>query len=68
MPELSGIDAVLQIREWEAVNGFKAVPIFALTANADVASAQSCMDAGMNGVLTKPFQPRDLLLLIASIA
>ena len=67
MPELSGIEAAIEIRKWEAGAGLKAVPIFALTANADEESARQCMNVGMQGVLTKPFQVRELLELLESI-
>jgi two-component system, sensor histidine kinase len=52
MPDKSGIEATLEVRA--KPNG-KTVPILALTADAFAETHQKCMDAGMNGVLSKPF-------------
>lgn len=51
MPQMNGMDATLRIRR-EAVNG--RTPILALTANAFDEDRQLCLQAGMNGHLTKP--------------
>ncbi|MDR0876645.1 MAG: response regulator [Treponema sp.] len=54
MPEMNGIDAAAQIRAIE--NGFKPIPIIAMTANAFSDDVQHCLDAGMNAHLAKPIE------------
>ena len=66
MPELNGIEAVMRIRRWESEQELRSVPVFALTANGDAESARRCMEAGMNGVLPKPFQISELMALMES--
>ena len=55
MPKMDGISAAAAIR---ALSGpQRDVPIIALTANALAGQREICMEAGMNGFLTKPIQP-----------
>ena len=56
MPRLDGLGATRQIREKHGPN----LPIIALTANAFDTDRQDCLDAGMNGHLTKPLRLTDL--------
>jgi PAS domain S-box-containing protein len=65
MPIMDGLEATRQIRELEARQGGPAIPIIALTANAYEADRKRCLDAGMNGYLTKPFRKMALLQEIA---
>jgi signal transduction histidine kinase/CheY-like chemotaxis protein len=67
MPGLDGIEASLRIRKVEAENGWKPVPIFALTADALETGRKACLDAGMDGFLTKPVDPADLDAVLATI-
>jgi len=54
---MDGYDATRKIREIEAgQNNIEPVPIIALTANASEEDRQSCQQAGMNDVVTKPFK------------
>jgi CheY-like chemotaxis protein len=64
MPDMSGIEAALRIRERERVEGLPRLPVLALTASATVKDQQSCLDAGMDGVLTKPFRIEQLGALL----
>jgi len=54
MPELSGYDAVPQIRQWELETGHPRRPIIALTADAFEDDRQRCLAVGMDDFLTKP--------------
>lgn len=59
MPVMDGVEATRAIR---AMGGDRAaLPILALTANADERDAAAYLAAGMNGVVQKPIQP-DVLL------
>lgn len=56
MPILDGIQATKDIRYNEKVlNVYKPVLIIALTANASVEDKNTCLNAGMNQFLAKPF-------------
>jgi len=43
------------------------IPIIALTANAIKGDDRICIDAGMNGYVSKPFEESELINKIASI-
>jgi CheY-like chemotaxis protein/two-component sensor histidine kinase len=60
MPELDGLGATKKIR-----NSGGKMPIIALTANSDQASIDTCLAAGMDDFLAKPFKPIDLKLKVA---
>jgi signal transduction histidine kinase len=60
MPLMDGIEATLAIRAHERISGGR-VPIVAFTAHATVADRDRCMGAGMDGYLTKPIRPTELL-------
>ena len=53
MPEMSGIEATVGIRNHEKVKGTR-VPIVALTAGAIKGEKERCFEAGMDNFLTKP--------------
>ena len=54
MPVMDGIAATRAIRSLE---GFEALPIIALTANARQSDLDSCLQAGMNDYVLKPIDP-----------
>ncbi|MEM7471153.1 MAG: ATP-binding protein [Pseudomonadota bacterium] len=60
MPEMSGLEATRSIREKERETGGVPTKIVALTGNAFESDRQSCLDAGMDGFLTKPIRMNDL--------
>jgi CheY-like chemotaxis protein len=63
MPEMDGLEATVLIRESEhAVGSY--TPIVALTARAMKGDRECCLAAGMDGYLSKPIQPRELLKTI----
>ncbi len=54
MPELNGIGAMQQIKEYETKNNLKKTPIIAVTANALTTDVKRFIDAGMDGFVAKP--------------
>lgn len=54
MADLDGVSATIEIRKLEKELKMSAHPIIALTAGAFVDEKNRCIDAGMNGFLTKP--------------
>jgi len=59
MPVMGGLDATRKIRESEEKSG-QHVPILAMTAHAAAQDEKRCMEAGMDGYVTKPIR-RDVL-------
>jgi PAS domain S-box-containing protein len=60
MPKMDGLQATAAIRERERASGGH-VPIVALTADAMKGDRERCLAAGMDGYLTKPIRPEELL-------
>ena len=54
MPIKNGYQACSEIREWERRQGYRPVPIMALTANAMPEERAAACDAGFTDYLTKP--------------
>ncbi|MGC5198676.1 response regulator, partial [Aphanothece microscopica] len=61
MPGMSGLEATRTIRATEARRRLVRVPILAVTAGAMAGDRQACLDAGMDGYVTKPVSPQLLL-------
>jgi signal transduction histidine kinase/ActR/RegA family two-component response regulator len=59
MPELDGLEATRRIRARERTTG-NHIPILALTAHALQSDREGCLNAGMDGYLSKPFQSEEL--------
>jgi two-component system, sensor histidine kinase and response regulator len=53
MPVMGGVEATLAIRQREKAQGGH-LPIIAMTANAMQGDRETCMDAGMDGYVSKP--------------
>jgi signal transduction histidine kinase/CheY-like chemotaxis protein/HPt (histidine-containing phosphotransfer) domain-containing protein len=69
MPVMDGFTATGMIRHLEAIRNAgcddqRHVPIIALTANASPEDRQKCLAAGMDGLLGKPLDPRQLSAVI----
>jgi signal transduction histidine kinase/DNA-binding response OmpR family regulator len=67
MPELDGFEATRAIRDAEkAAGGSRHRTIIALTANAIKGDRELCLAAGMDGYVTKPIDPVELMRTIRS--
>lgn len=56
MPEMDGPKATRAIRAKEAARG-GCIPIVAMTANAMRGDRERCLEAGMDGCVSKPIKP-----------
>ena len=63
MPVMDGFEATSKIRDMGIAH--EQLTIVALTANAGESDKQSCLDAGMNDFLSKPYTEKDLLDIVA---
>lgn len=61
MPEMDGFEATQHIRSGECGLDKAGIPILGLTARALQDTYDQSLTIGMNALLTKPFQPQDLL-------
>jgi len=65
LPDKDGFDITKEIRDLEQRVGRKdEIPIVALTANTLDNDKEKCLQAGMNGYLSKPFSPEELIAVI----
>src|SRR5712692_1674797 len=60
MPEMDGLEATRAIRAREKAHGTH-IPIIALTAHARMSDRERCLNAGMDGYVSKPIRAADLL-------
>jgi signal transduction histidine kinase len=61
MPVMDGIAATLALRRMEQ---YQSLPIVALTANVMPRERQKCLEAGMNDLLAKPIEPREMRAML----
>jgi hypothetical protein len=66
MPELSGLDAAVLIRQLHDKTKAN-IPIIALTATSSPEKKEKCLKVGMDEVLTKPFMEKDLIAAIEKL-
>ncbi len=66
MPVMDGIEATKRIRETEAGSDAH-VPIIAMTAHALVGDRERCLEAGMDGYVSKPIRQKDLYQAINAV-
>ncbi len=68
MPEMDGFEATQRIREMECRLNLPArTPIIALTANAMIGDRERCLQAGMDGYVSKPINPQELFNVLNGI-
>ncbi|MGA3190516.1 MAG: response regulator [Bryobacteraceae bacterium] len=65
MPVMGGLEATRAIRDWEAGNHLRPIPILALTAHASGDGAVNSLEAGCSEHLTKPIKKATLLSAIS---
>lgn len=66
MPVMDGYETIRSIRE-HGRNGVKRIPVIALTANATNTEKEKCLQAGMNGYISKPFRMEELMKQIQQV-
>ena len=67
MPEMDGFEATAAIRARERGTGLR-IPIVALTAHAMEGDRQRCLDADMDGYVSKPIDPGELFAVIDQVS
>jgi len=66
MPEMDGIQATRAIRERETKSD-KHLPIIAMTAHAMAGDKERCLEAGMDGYVSKPLRIDDLVSVMEEV-
>jgi CheY-like chemotaxis protein len=60
MPEMDGFEATAAIREREKSQEGAHIPILAITAHAMAGDRERCLEAGMDGYVSKPINAQEL--------
>ncbi len=64
MPEMSGYEAIQQIRAYELKNDRPRTPVIVVTANANFLDESSHLSKSMDGFIIKPYGPEALAKVI----
>ena len=67
MPGMDGFEVTARIREQEKGTS-RHIPIIAMTAHAIKGDREHCLEAGMDGYVSKPIQAKELFQAIADLA
>ena len=67
MPVMSGLEATAAIRARESASPGRRVPIMAMTAHAMPSDREACLQAGMDGYVSKPIRLEELLAAVDGI-
>jgi len=68
MPEMDGLEATARIRDLEEQRGVaKRTPIIAMTANAMKGDKELCLEAGMDGYVSKPVKRQTMFAEIERV-
>jgi signal transduction histidine kinase/ActR/RegA family two-component response regulator len=67
MPGMDGIAAAREIRRREQLAGKRAIPIVAMTGNSPDDYGDACVEAGMDGYITKPVSLEQLRGVLAGL-
>jgi len=59
MPEMDGMEATRVLRERESATG-RHITVVGVTAHAMAGDRERCLEAGMDGYLSKPIRPKEL--------
>jgi CheY-like chemotaxis protein len=65
LPTISGKQACIEIREYEAQNNLEPVPIVAVTGNNGPEETKQYLEAGMQHVMDKPFTPEKAAVFVS---
>jgi CheY-like chemotaxis protein len=69
MPIMNGFDATVEIRKIQSADADREhIPIIALTANATKEDRRRSFEAGMDGFMSKPFNPIELRKLLVKLS
>jgi two-component system sensor histidine kinase/response regulator len=67
MPEMDGLAATRSIREREKQTGLH-IPIIAMTAHAMTGDKERCLEAGMDGYISKPITRKEVEGIVATVS
>jgi CheY-like chemotaxis protein len=67
MPEMDGMEATRLLRESESKTG-RHITVVGVTAHAMAGDRERCLEAGMDGYLSKPIRPKELDELLERLA
>ena len=68
MPVMDGLQATKEIRQYEVKTQQGRTPIIAMTANAFNDDKKACIDAGMDGHITKPLDIKNIIEVLKQLS